>query len=70
MAWLISSSVAPPHPHSPHRGPRVPARGRYFNDASSVGFRPALVHGIKTLRTALRYLLHRAGLVRSPKFMP
>jgi hypothetical protein len=48
----------------------VPAHGRYFNDASSVGFRPALVYGIKTLWTALRYRLHRAGLVRSQKFMP
>jgi glycosyltransferase involved in cell wall biosynthesis len=48
----------------------VPAHGHYFNDASSVGFRPALVYGIKTLWTALRYLLHHARLVRSPKFMP
>jgi glycosyltransferase involved in cell wall biosynthesis len=48
----------------------VPAHGRYFNDASSVGFRPALVYGVKTLWTALRYLLHRARIVRSDKFMP
>jgi glycosyltransferase involved in cell wall biosynthesis len=48
----------------------VPARGHYFNDASSVGFRAASVYGIKTLWTALRYLLHRARLVRSHKFMP
>jgi glycosyltransferase involved in cell wall biosynthesis len=48
----------------------VPAHGRYFNDASSVGFRPALGYGIKTLWTALRYRLHRAGLLRSRKFLP
>jgi glycosyltransferase involved in cell wall biosynthesis len=48
----------------------VPARGLYFNDASSVGFGPALVYGIKTLWTAVRYLLHRARLVPSDKFMP
>lgn len=48
----------------------VPARCRYFNDASSVGFRAASVYGIKTLWTALRYLLHRARLVRSHKLMP
>ncbi|MGH2966058.1 MAG: glycosyltransferase family 2 protein [Solirubrobacterales bacterium] len=48
----------------------VPAHGHYFNDASSVGFKPALVYGVKTLWTAVRYLLHRAHLVRSPKFMP
>src|SRR6476619_3961337 len=43
----------------------VPAHGHYFNDASSVGFKPALVYGVKTLWTAVRYLLHRAHLVRS-----
>jgi glycosyltransferase involved in cell wall biosynthesis len=48
----------------------VPAHGHYFNDASSVGFRPALVYGIKTLWTALRYQLHRARLVPSSKFRP
>jgi glycosyltransferase involved in cell wall biosynthesis len=48
----------------------VPAHGHYFNDASSVRFQPALVYGIKTLWTAARYLLHRAGLLRSEKFMP
>jgi glycosyltransferase involved in cell wall biosynthesis len=48
----------------------VPARGHYFNDASSVGLRAASVYGIKTLWTALRYLLHRADLVRSKKLMP
>jgi glycosyltransferase involved in cell wall biosynthesis len=48
----------------------VPAHGRYFNDASSVSFGPALVYGVKTLWTALRYVLHRARLVRSDKFMP
>jgi glycosyltransferase involved in cell wall biosynthesis len=47
----------------------VPARCRYFNDASSVGFRTACVYGIKTLWIALRYRLHRAGLVRSHKLM-
>jgi glycosyltransferase involved in cell wall biosynthesis len=48
----------------------VPARGHYFNDASSVGFRSGLVYGVKTLWTAARYLLHRAGILRSDKFMP
>jgi glycosyltransferase involved in cell wall biosynthesis len=46
----------------------VPARCRYFNDASSVGFRTACVYGIKTLWVALRYRLHRAGLMRSQRF--
>jgi glycosyltransferase involved in cell wall biosynthesis len=47
----------------------VPARCRYFNDASSVGIRPALVYGFKTLWVALRYQLHRAGIVRSAKLI-
>jgi len=48
----------------------VPARCRYFNDASSVDFRTGLVYGVKTLWTGVRFLLHRAGLVRSARFMP
>jgi glycosyltransferase involved in cell wall biosynthesis len=48
----------------------VPARCRYFEDASSVGFRSGVVYGLKTLWTGLRLLLHRRGLVRSRKFQP
>ena len=48
----------------------VPAHCRYFNDASSVGFRTGLVYGVKTLWTGVRYLLHRHRLVRSSRFMP
>jgi hypothetical protein len=48
----------------------VPARSRYFDDASSIGFRPAAVYGLKTLWAAVRLMLHRHGLVRSRKFMP
>ncbi len=46
----------------------VPARGRYFNDASSVGFRAGAVYGVKTLWAALRLRLHRAGIVPSRRF--
>jgi len=46
----------------------VPARGRYFEDASSVGFRAGSVYGVKTLIAAGRLSLHRAGIVRSRKF--
>jgi glycosyltransferase involved in cell wall biosynthesis len=46
----------------------VPARCRYFPDASSVGFRTACIYGLKTLWTVARYRLHRAGLVHSGKF--
>jgi hypothetical protein len=43
---------------------------RYFADASSVGFRQGVVYGLGTLWTALRFLLHRSGLVTSDKFRP
>jgi glycosyltransferase involved in cell wall biosynthesis len=46
----------------------VPARSRYFDDASSVGFKAASVYGVKTLLAAARLLLHKRGLLRSRKF--
>jgi glycosyltransferase involved in cell wall biosynthesis len=46
----------------------VPVASRYFEDASSVGFSQGVVYGMGTLYTALRFLLHRAGLVASEKF--
>jgi glycosyltransferase involved in cell wall biosynthesis len=46
----------------------VPVASRYFDDASSVGFRQGVVYGLGTLWTALRFLLNRWGLVSSDKF--
>jgi glycosyltransferase involved in cell wall biosynthesis len=46
----------------------VPAHSRYFDEASSVGFRAGTVYGLKTLWTGLRLVLHRHGLVRSRRF--
>jgi glycosyltransferase involved in cell wall biosynthesis len=46
----------------------VPARSRYFEDASSVTFGPATVYGLKTLWAAFRVILHRHHIVRSRKF--
>ena len=46
----------------------VPISTRYFKEASSVGFRVGVVYGLATLWTALRFVLHRAGLVSSDKF--
>jgi glycosyltransferase involved in cell wall biosynthesis len=48
----------------------VPVASRYFENASSVGFRQGVVYGLGTLWTAARFLLHRAGLVSSSKFRP
>ena len=46
----------------------VPARGRYFADASSVGLRSGTVYGLKTLWAGFRLVLHRAGIVPCAKF--
>ena len=48
----------------------VPARGRYFEDASSVGLGSGIVYGLKTLWIAVRLALHRARIVPSRKFKP
>lgn len=48
----------------------VPARGRYFDDASSVGFKAGAVYGAKTLMASLRLLLHRSGVLRSRRYSP
>ena len=46
----------------------VPARCRYFEEASSVGFRTGVVYGLKTLWVGFRLILHRAGIFPSRKF--
>jgi len=48
----------------------VPISTRYFADASSVGFGAGVVYGLGTLFTAVLFMLHRAGIVRSEKFRP
>jgi glycosyltransferase involved in cell wall biosynthesis len=56
--------------HFGFRIAEVPARTRYFDDASSIGLRPASVYAVKTLWAAARLVLHRAGILRSRKFTP
>ena len=56
----------------------VPARTRYFADASSVVFGPgatsevgvSTIYGLKTLWAAARLQLHRAHLLPSRKYSP
>jgi glycosyltransferase involved in cell wall biosynthesis len=43
---------------------------RYFEEASSVGFKRSVVYGLSTLRVVARFLLHRTGLRRSAKLRP
>jgi glycosyltransferase involved in cell wall biosynthesis len=56
--------------HFGYRIVDVPARTRYFADASSITVGPATVYGLKTLWAATRLVLHRAGILRSKKFQP
>jgi hypothetical protein len=46
----------------------VPADGRYFEEASSVGLRSGTVYGIKTLVVGMRLVLHRAHVLPCAKF--
>jgi hypothetical protein len=48
----------------------VPARTRYFADASSASPGQSVIYGLKTIAVALRLMLHRAHILRSKKFMP
>ena len=40
---------------------------RYFDEASSVGFRRSVVYGLSTLRVVARFVLHRSRIRRSAK---
>jgi hypothetical protein len=42
---------------------------RYFEEASSVGFRRSVVYGVSTLLVVGAYLLHRLHIRRSRKLM-
>jgi len=46
----------------------IPISTRYFTEASSVGVSTGIAYGLGTLLTALRFVLHRWGVVSSAKF--
>lgn len=48
----------------------IPVAARYFEDASSISFRRSVRYGLESLRVIGQYHLHRAGLWRSPLFLP
>jgi glycosyltransferase involved in cell wall biosynthesis len=54
--------------HFGFRITEVPARTRYFEEASSVGFGASTIYGLKTLWAAARLLLHRTHLLPSRKY--
>jgi glycosyltransferase involved in cell wall biosynthesis len=60
IAQVVAAGMAP-------RIGEVAVPTRYFDEASSVGFRRSVVYGLSTLRVVARYLLHRLRVRRSPK---
>jgi glycosyltransferase involved in cell wall biosynthesis len=48
----------------------VPARTRYFAEASSISLTASTIYGLKTLWVAVRLVLHRRGILRSRKLLP
>ena len=70
LDFSFDSEVIMQAVHFGFRIGEVPARSRYFDDASSVTFKPGVVYGLKTLWSALRLVLHRHGIVPSRKFRP
>jgi glycosyltransferase involved in cell wall biosynthesis len=69
LDFVFDSEVLMQASHLGFRIAEVPARCRYFEDASSVGFRTGAVYGIKTLWAGFRLVLHRRGILRSRKFI-
>jgi glycosyltransferase involved in cell wall biosynthesis len=68
LDFSFDSEILMQAAHFGFRIAEVPARSRYFEDASTISFGPAAVYGLKTLGVAGRLMLHRTGLVRSRLF--
>jgi glycosyltransferase involved in cell wall biosynthesis len=68
--FVFDSEMVMQAVHFGFRITEVPARTRYFSDASSASAGQSIVYGIKTLAAATKLLLHRSGVIRSRKFMP
>jgi len=68
--FVFDSEVIMQAVHFGYRIAEVPTRTIYMEEASSIGFRPSVVYGLKTLRAAALFWLHRHRLVRSRKFLP
>ena len=48
----------------------VPVSTKYFEEASSTTLEQSVVYGLKTLLVMARFLLHRAGVLKSRLFRP
>jgi glycosyltransferase involved in cell wall biosynthesis len=68
--FVFDSEMVMQSVHFGFRIVEVPARTRYFPEASSASFGQSVVYGAKTLAAAARLLLHRSHILRSKKFLP
>jgi glycosyltransferase involved in cell wall biosynthesis len=62
VAQVVAAGMA-------HRIGEIGVPTRYFEEASSVGFKRSVVYGLSTLRVVARYVLHRLRVRRSPKLL-
>lgn len=46
----------------------IPVPTRYFEEASSVGFKEGVIYGLQTLWVVLKYLLNKFGIMRLDEF--
>lgn len=68
LDFVFDSELLYQASHMGFRIEEVPARCRYFDEMSSVGFRTGVVYGLKTLWAGLRLILHRRRILPSRKY--
>jgi glycosyltransferase involved in cell wall biosynthesis len=66
--FVFDSEMVMQAVHFGFRIAEVPAKTRYFPEASSASVGQSIVYGLKTLGAAFRLILHRRRLLRSKKF--
>jgi len=69
LDFVFDSELLMQASHMKFRIAEVPARCRYFDDMSSVGFETGVVYGLKTLWAGFRLILHRNGILKSRKYV-
>ena len=70
LDFVFDSELLYQASHLGFRIREVPARCRYFDEMSSVGFQTGVVYGLKTLWAGFRLILHRNRIVPSRKYVP
>jgi glycosyltransferase involved in cell wall biosynthesis len=66
--FLFDQEILVQAVHNGFRIREIPVPARYFREASSAGPIASTIYGLSILVLMVRYLLHRAGLVRGRQF--